>query len=62
MLPAQVYLPFVSSGMRNYAILNIVADEAIVFKTKERAPLLLTFEVYRPNEIQYDQPREIFDH
>lgn len=30
-LPAQVYIPFVSQSMRNYAILNIAVDEAKIF-------------------------------
>lgn len=38
--------------MRNYAVLHIVADEAKIFPTKERAPLLLCFECYRPEELQ----------
>ena len=58
-LPAQVYIPFVNKSMRNYAILNIVAEEAVVFKTKERAPLLLAFEVYRPTEITIDENFEL---
>ena len=58
-LPAQVYIPFVNKSMRNYAVLNIVAEEAVVFKTKERAPLLLSFEVYRPTEITIDENVEL---
>jgi len=50
-LPAAVYLPFVSGSIRNYSILSIRTEEARVFKTKERAPLLLVFEAYRPSEI-----------
>jgi hypothetical protein len=50
-LPAAVYLPFVSGSIRNHAILSIRFEEARVFKTKERAPLLLVFEAYRPTEI-----------
>ena len=46
--------------MRNYAVLNIIAEEAIVFKTKERAPILLTIEVYRPIEMTIDEPTELF--
>lgn len=61
-LPAQVYIPFVNKSMRNYAILNIVAEEAIVFKTKERAPLLLALEVYRPTEITIDENFELKSH
>ena len=48
--------------MRNYAILNIVAEEAIVFKTKERDPLLLAFEVYRQTEITIDENFELKCH
>ena len=59
-LPSQVYIPFVSKSMRNYVILNIVVDEAKIFQTKERAPLLLCFEVFRPNEITLDEPQELY--
>lgn len=37
--------------MRNYAVLSIVADESKIFKTKERAPIMLTLEVFRPIEL-----------
>lgn len=37
--------------MRNYCVLHIVADESRIFKTKERAPTLLTLEVFRPIEL-----------
>ena len=47
--------------MRNYAVLNIVAEEAVVFKTKERAPILLTIEVYRPIEMTIDEPPELYE-
>ena len=50
-LPAAVYLPFVSDSMRNYAVLHIVADEARIFKTKERAPVMISIECYRPVEL-----------
>ena len=50
-LPASVYLPFVSDSMRNYVVLNIVIDEARIFKTKERAPVMLCIECYRPVEL-----------
>lgn len=58
-LPAQVYIPFVSKSMRNYAILNIAIDEAKIFQTKERAPLLLCIEAYRPIEMTMDSPSEV---
>ena len=44
--------------MRNYAILHIVADESRIFKTKERAPVMLCFEVYRPIEISLQKKPE----
>lgn len=61
MLPAQVYIPFVNKSMRNYAILNICAEEAKIFQTKERAPILLCLEVYRPIEMTIDEPTELYD-
>jgi hypothetical protein len=45
--------------MRNHAVLNIVVNEARIFQTKERAPLLLCIEVFRPNEIMLDKPVEL---
>jgi len=53
-LPAAVYIPFVNQSMRNYAVLHIVAEESRIFKTKERCPLLLCIEVYRPSEISLE--------
>ena len=68
-LPASIYIPFVNSktylipliifilgSIRNYAILHIVTGEAKVFQTKERAPLLLCFEAYRPEELVLMNP------
>ena len=40
--------------MRNYAVLHIIAEESRIFKTKERCPLLLCIEVYRPTEISLE--------
>ena len=50
-LPAAVYVPFVMSSMRNYAVLHIPPSECHVFQTKERAPFMITLEVFRPEEI-----------
>jgi len=50
-LPASVYLPFVGNSTRNYCVLNIPPDEARVFQTKERAPVLICVEVFRPDEM-----------
>lgn len=61
-LPAQVYIPFVNKSMRNYAVLNIVVDEAKIFQTKERAPLLLCIEVFRPVEMTIEEPTELYNH
>ena len=49
-LPAAGYIPFVSDGIRNYAVLNIVVSETKVFSTKERAPFYICIEIYRPEE------------
>jgi hypothetical protein len=49
-------MPFVNSSIRNYAILHIVVEEAKVFQTKERAPLLLCLEAFRPEaELQMER-------
>lgn len=50
-LPGAVYIPFLAESMRNYAVLHVVVDESKIFKTKERAPLMLTLEVFRPIEL-----------
>jgi hypothetical protein len=60
MLPSQIYIPFVNKSMRNYAVLNICVEEAKIFQTKERAPVLLCIEVYRPIEITIDEPNELY--
>lgn len=57
-LPAAVYIPFVNSSMRNYAVLHIAVEEAKVFQTKERAPLLLCIEVFRPDELYLSRERK----
>lgn len=52
LLPAAVYIPFVSQRMRQFTVLQIVAEEARIFKTKERAPVLLCLEVCRPSQLR----------
>ena len=54
-LPGAVYIPFVSQSMRNYAVLHIAAYESRIFRTKERAPIMLCVEVYRPFEISLEK-------
>ena len=49
-LPSAVYVPFVSSGLRNYCVLNICVEETRLFVTKSRAPFMVCLEVYRPEE------------
>ena len=51
-LPAQVYIPFLKG--REYTVLNILTDETVLFKTKERAPYLVYLEVYRSEEAILD--------
>lgn len=41
--------------MRNYAVLHIAAYESRIFRTKERAPIMLCVEVYRPFEISLEK-------
>mmetsp|Transcript_11423 Transcript_11423/g.19297 ORF Transcript_11423/g.19297 Transcript_11423/m.19297 type:complete len:265 (-) Transcript_11423:1505-2299(-) len=50
-LPASVYIPFVQNSTRNFCVLHIPPEEARVFQTKERAPIMLAIEVYRPDEM-----------
>jgi phosphatidylinositol 4-kinase len=50
-LPASVYVPFVQNSTRNYCVLHIPTGEARVFQTKERAPIMLCIEVFRPEEM-----------
>jgi len=59
LLPAAVYLPFVNESARNYAVLHIVNEEAKIFRTKERCPLMLLIECYRPTEIALEKVPEI---
>jgi hypothetical protein len=60
-LPASVYIPFVSQSMRNYTVLHIVTEEARIFRTKERAPIMLCIECYRPTEIALEKIPEVLN-
>ena len=44
-LPCNVYLPFMSEKCRNYFIVHIPLKEMKIFRTKTRAPIMLTFEL-----------------
>ncbi|EGR32366.1 phosphatidylinositol 4-kinase, putative [Ichthyophthirius multifiliis] len=48
-LPANVYIPFFQDYIRNYVILNIVISECKIYHTKDRAPIQLCVEVFRPD-------------
>jgi hypothetical protein len=41
--------------MRNYAVLHIATYESKIFRTKERAPVMLCIEVYRPFEVSFEK-------
>ena len=57
-LPANVYLPFLSDNTRNYIIVHIPVTELKIFKTKERVPFMLVFEMIRLDEIIYQIQKE----
>lgn len=48
-LPACVYIPFNNPKIRDAFVLHIPLQEAKVFTTKERAPYLISIEVFRPH-------------
>ena len=50
-LPASVYIPFVNNSIKNYALLHIPPNETRIFQTKERTNLMLSVELFRPDEI-----------
>ena len=53
-LPANIYIPFLKDSIRNYIICHIPVTELKIFRTKNRAPYMLTIEVIRIDEvIQY---------
>ena len=49
-LPAGVYIPFNSEGLRDCSLLNVRTSELIVYSTKEKSPYRITLELYCPNE------------
>ena len=57
-LPANVYLPFLTNNTRNYIIIHIPVTELKIFKTKERVPFMLVFEMIRLDEIVYQIQKE----
>lgn len=51
LLPSNIYIPFVKDSIRNYVICHIPISEMKIFRTKNRAPYMLTIEVIRIDEI-----------
>ena len=60
-LPSNVYLPFIRNSTRNYFICHIPINEIKIFKTKERVPFMLTFELIRIDEIIKKIKKNNFD-
>lgn len=50
-LPANIYIPFLKESIRNYVICHIPVTEIKIFRTKNRAPYMITVEVIRIDEI-----------
>lgn len=50
-IPANLYIPFLKKSIRNYIICHIPVTELRIFRTKNRAPFLITFEVIRIDEL-----------
>lgn len=50
-LPSNVYIPFLKDSIRNYLICHIPITEMKIFRTKNRAPYMLTVELIRIDEI-----------
>jgi hypothetical protein len=50
-LPSNVYIPFLKDSIRNYVICHIPITEARIFRTKNRAPYMITVEVIRIDEV-----------
>lgn len=50
-LPSNGYVPFLKESVRNYLIVHIPISQLRIFKTKNRAPFLIQFELVRIDEI-----------
>jgi hypothetical protein len=50
-LPSNVYIPFLSDAIRNYAIVHVPVSETKIFRTKTRAPYMITVELIRIDEL-----------
>ena len=56
-LPYNVYIPFCNRNIRNYLIGEFSLNDCKVFKTKERAPILLTALCFKIEEIAFEQDK-----
>ena len=54
-MPYNIYIPFSTSDIRNYMIGKLSIKDSKVFKTKERAPILITAECFRLEEWCFDK-------
>ena len=50
-LPSNAYVPFLKESVRNYIICHIPISQVRIFKTKNRAPYMIQFELVRIDEI-----------
>ena len=53
-LPANIYIPFLTDSSRNYILIHIPISEIKLYKTKERVPFMLVFEMIRLDEILFE--------
>ena len=53
-LPYNIYIPFSNKEIRNNLICHISIKDTKVYKTKERAPIMLTFECFRLEELCFE--------
>ena len=51
LLPSNIYIPFLSDTIRNYVIVHIPVSETRIFRTKNRAPYMITIELIRIDEL-----------
>ena len=51
LLPSNIYIPFLSEIVRNYVIVHIPVSEVRIFRTKTRAPYMITIELIRMDEL-----------
>lgn len=50
-LPSNVYVPFLNENIRNYVVVHVPVTEPKIFRTKTRAPYMITIELIRIDEL-----------